>query len=132
MTTINPSVSAPTTILPDASSPSADDTNGNVTDLNNNTATESSNTQFASAAKSLADISADFHPEQYVQKNGGNEIALNDTKPTNSVSSDVPNQTKGAQLMTPSNTSTGPSSWKFQGGAAMKEQRAAVRGSRFE
>lgn len=120
MTTINPSVSAPTTILPDASSPSADDTNGNVTDLNNNTATDSSNTQFASAAKSLADISADFHPEQYVQKNGGNEIALNDTKPTNSVSSDVPNQTKGAQLMAPSDTSTGTSSWKFQGGAIGK------------
>jgi Papain-like cysteine protease AvrRpt2 len=69
---INFNVPAPTTPQSDVNNSSADGSS-NV----NNTATDSGNTQLAPTAKSLADISAEFHPEQYAQTNAGNEIALN-------------------------------------------------------
>jgi hypothetical protein len=70
-------VSVPAAPQADVNNSSAGGGSGNV----NNGAIDSGNTQFGSTAKSLADVSADFHPELYVQTNvqtnGSNETALN-------------------------------------------------------
>jgi Papain-like cysteine protease AvrRpt2 len=84
---INFNVPAPTTPQSDVNNSSA----GGSSNVDN-TATGSSNTQLAPTAKSLADISADFHPDQYaqtnVQTNAGNEIALNIPAGGNGAASD--------------------------------------------